>query len=516
MYQQHLNQQQRTSNSGLQFGRASNNSNVLLFGGIPPSSSIPASFEFSVPQASVNPTKLKLHPLENEYVATINIGADKCKVQSTDDDITTIVILDRSGSMGDSARRIVNEILPEVFALLSYDNSKIIHLITFESVTEHKKIQVNNLKTTHIISGGGTNFAPAIRTFHDLLIDLNSSPARAIRLLVISDGIIDDVSEVEKRSQQLMDFVSQSSLIINSQAVRFFTNLSNQPDTKALCSLLQINNKNASRLLDIQDVESNSIVAKKIANLFQSDQLETVSAKHVLKSDSSAIYKHPWDMPVSEMTLLPGKNNIFWLKSGQNQTLKVDNQPVQIEKQNPLNLETFHAMMKPKLNYLSQQIKILKVTGTEESKRKAEEIINYFDEKENLLANLQSNLMESERPKLKKISNTLRPLAQDNVRDMDSNQQADYIDSSRKVNEVTSLFGAVNMSNDSIPKSETTPIAPQISSEIQSAPNHHIPNPKPFWITMAKDLGIDIESYSRTEKLLLILIALTVLKMLLK
>ncbi|CAF4883686.1 unnamed protein product [Rotaria sp. Silwood1] len=93
--------------------------------------------------------ELFLYPNENGFIGklTLNLSDDSNINESllSKSNVYTIVILDRSGSMGNSVPRFVNEILPLIFKSLNYDNNDIITLITFDSTPNKYTIPIKQL-----------------------------------------------------------------------------------------------------------------------------------------------------------------------------------------------------------------------------------------------------------------------------------------------------------------------------------------------------------------------------------
>lgn len=165
---------------------------------------------------------LKLHPVDdNELIGTVAIAAKKKQVDS----IQTIVVLDRSLSMGDSCLRLTNDVLPEIFKQLSYDDKKVIHLVTFDSIGDKYEPTVNQLRTLPISCRGCTNMSTAVVLLHEKFKELGelveelrrlnmlinasliADPTKPVRLLTISDGIIDDREDTERTAIALYNWL---------------------------------------------------------------------------------------------------------------------------------------------------------------------------------------------------------------------------------------------------------------------------------------------------------------------
>lgn len=378
--------------------------------------------------------ELKLYPLdESEFIGTIWIEDDG---NSTENSISiqTVIILDRSGSMGDEARRLTNEIIPLVLSKLSYKKSESVHLIAFETNTQHYSVTVENFESLSIQAAGGTNMAPAVRMCHSLFSSLDAN--KPVRVLTISDGQVGDCRETEKAATAFVEFLSTSEFSINSQAVRLFTSKS-QPDTKALCSLLQINNTRPSQLADIAAKESNENIATVIAALFQTDNFSSGTS---LTMETKLGLKFPWDTTLlSQIMLLPGEN-LFWLKKVPSQEMKISDSLVKVVMQKPVTLNKFQRLMEGKLFYIVDHMKILKVVGTVEANKSVELMLRYFEEKESNLARPLTigKYFNVDSVPRKKISELLAAIAEDeNIQKLDSAQIAEYLRGIGKTSEKT-------------------------------------------------------------------------------
>lgn len=421
--------------------------------------------------------ELKLYPLENEeYIGTIKIDAIVEPVKKPDDSevsksVQTVILLDRSGSMGDAARRVSNEIIPLFLTKLLYKKTDVLHFITFESNTKLYTMTIEGMKSLAIRAAGGTKMALAVTKCLTLFESLDCD--KPVRVLTISDGKVGDQPETERAATALVDFLRNRDFSINSQAVRLFTSAS-QPDTKALCSLLQINNTTTSKLADISTTETNEAIAVKMADLFRSDNL---SSGQSLTTDSKVFLKFPWESAAaSQLTLVPG-DNLFWLKGAPSDDIKIGDSPIKISMQSPLTLLKFQALMEEKLSYIVDHMKILKVVGTEEANKTVKKMVEYFEQKETSLAQKSplARFFNIDSIHRKKISSLLLVIAEDeNVTKLDSAEKADYL---RKVGY----------------NKET-----------------------PSWIEQAADMGIDIDNLASKEIFLfcfIVFLALVVMKL---
>lgn len=206
--------------------------------------------------------ELEVYPLDqNHFIGTIAIDEDE---NSTE--IQTVIILDESRYIGRALARVFSTIIPLILSKLFYKASQIIDLVTIYGTSRYYRKTFEEMKTFSIPVGGDANMGSTFKEVHKLFESLD--PSRPVRVLTIASGQFTDRAEAENAALPLITFLNASHFSINSQAVRLFTSNSN-PDTKALCSLLQINNTTTCQLADIDVKESDETIATKIANLFR-------------------------------------------------------------------------------------------------------------------------------------------------------------------------------------------------------------------------------------------------------
>jgi hypothetical protein len=247
--------------------------------------------------------------------------------------------------------------------------------------------------------------------------DLNKS----IRVLTISDGQIANRKKTEKAEDDFVDFCKRSNFAINSQAVHLFTS-EIQPDTSALCSLLQINNMITCRFAEISTTESNDEIATKIANLFKNDNL--VNGQN-MNTKSENVMKFPWESSTQQLTLLPGEN-VFWLKGMPSEDIKIGDTPVTIQMQSPLTLHQFQSLMAEKIEFIVDHMKILKVVGTKEAGNVMTRILEYFETTEETLTKKSPQVKNSNLER--RISIILANIVEnENIDDLDSTQKVEYL-----------------------------------------------------------------------------------------
>ena len=92
----------------------------------------------SKPQLLLQNFIINVHKAKVGYVAEFYIK--EREDQSKLNDIELIMIVDRSGSMGDSYTKIFQKVMPILLEKLHYPENKPVHFITFDSNIEYRKI----------------------------------------------------------------------------------------------------------------------------------------------------------------------------------------------------------------------------------------------------------------------------------------------------------------------------------------------------------------------------------------
>lgn len=383
--------------------------------------------------------EIKLFPVEDEYIGCFDARNTEFSSERKRTHVETIIILDRSGSMWGSIKKFVNEILPKFFENLKYDYEAPVTFITFEDIVEVHKLKVGDFKTIDINAGGDERLALAVNELHKIFEQFESSGS-AFRILTISDGAIGDRQDAIETSGKLAQYAAKCNISVNSHAVRLFTSRS-QPDTEALCSLMQLSNVEKSKMVDINSEIDSDLSAKKMSDLFENDGF---SSALVLKSDEEIFYKFPWDEKAfNQLYTVPDKNNIFWMDGVPNekQQITIDDIPVKIKVEKQLSMEMFELLISSKFDYILAQMKILKIVNTDSSRLTIEKMVQYFSRIENIIVSLvtdvaidpksidkRAKLLKLNRLRSKKITTILETIANDDaVSKLNAAQKALYL-----------------------------------------------------------------------------------------
>ena len=397
--------------------------------------------------------KFTFHKSFDGYLAKLDIPESVIKKsQASQPDF--VLLLDRSGSMGQNVNRIITKILPKTLEKLGYKQTDTVHIILYDypdketTITqyyyysnidrgaEYEQFQLKELLTSNITARGCTNLGPGLR----LLPKVFSNLSDKVRLLHISDGQIQDMDDAVKCSEQIHKIITNGRQI-NSQAIRYMTG--GQPDTRGLSSTLKFGNTVSSKLLDVPYVSDEigfNNAADKIFQQFDSDGL---SYKIELKTDSEYIMTNPWEKPVSYTTLSIGQNTLWFKEMPKTIGISGVDAVLKPEAADNVNLSNVTNIIDDRLNYYVDRIRILKIVNTDDSKAEISNILTYFEQFQNYLNTLEivenpeytpdlkfrfNSIKRNIEQRRKSLFMKLQQLANDDiVSQLNSAQQADYL-----------------------------------------------------------------------------------------
>ena len=397
--------------------------------------------------------KLEVYRSVNNYIGKIVIPDPLVKENISHSKLGTIVVLDRSGSMGSTFFKLINRILPKVFNKLGYyENEPIINLVTFESKVEVYQTTVSGFSKLKISSQGETYMAPAMYKIEEIMTNWVSVHYTNYRILAISDGELNDQSSTVQAAEKIKEVIKRKNLNINAHAIRFFTS-SDEPDTRGLSSIMQLNSISNSSLIDVTLGMSEEEIVEVIYPLFANDGLDTkIRLKSVNKENF--FMKEPWSEPESKISLYPGEN-ILWInekifekvKHGNNDALIVKlinkkEEKVEIQDIDKLSYENYQQLISKKIDFYIQKLKVLKILNTKETVKEMEQIIQFFSVFESSLSanSSETQLLDKKissrvqylRNIIAKRSGTLQNLMNgikndEKITSLNSKQQADYL-----------------------------------------------------------------------------------------
>ena len=383
--------------------------------------------------------ELSLYKHNKKYLGSIDLS--NVNVSNSSYETKFIIILDQSGSMGDSVPKIVNKIIPKVLTNLSdQTNATLITFSEESAVYSGDKDYFSNLELT---AYGCTYMSKALEQLN--LIIENLEYGSSLRILVISDGELHDQEEAIELSSNIAEKV-KGKLIINAQAIRYYTSLSAEPDTRGLSSILQFNSINETpKLEDINHTVDEDAITNKICNYYINDGL---GLNIKLKSNFSNLYINPWENPTNEINLLKGKN-LFWIDNDNNFSIETPNLILEGKQGQDIDLKiipgvdidetNYKSVLNDNINFFMKKLKILKVVNSKESQKEIDKIVTFFESLEDSIFNITAIYDEklSSRKRfiqnmIKKrkvsVSNEMRSIQNDDkVYQLNLKQQAEYL-----------------------------------------------------------------------------------------
>ena len=264
-------------------------------------------------------------------VLKVEIKNNLGKSSNFSSDCEFIFVLDKSGSMGNYVKDILTRVFPKVYDKLNFKEDKKINLLTFESYVTIYTYNKNDFKNS-TLSGGGSTYMSQIPTELEKILK-NFDSNKTICLLTLSDGMIADQDRTQENASNLVKTLNGRFTNFNSQAIRFMSSDYAEPDTRALCSLLQLNtnlqNNNSDILLTFnpRDNDNNfnmsdnkcEELAIEISKLFEGSK----GSGWILKALIDIKFKiEPFGENLSILELPKGKTTLFIDKICSNQISK--------------------------------------------------------------------------------------------------------------------------------------------------------------------------------------------------
>ncbi len=304
-----------------------------------------------------------------------------------------ILILDISGSMGNYANDIIRKVMPKVFDLLKYPENKKFYFIGFESYVHYYEMTKNDFLYSTITGSGGTSMQNVPSKLEEILEKLTTYSN--INLLTLSDGIIEDQRETQNNAESLFRKLNGLYNNINSKAILFKSSTYANPDTLALCSLLQFNsleNSNEKNLTTFspnynqnQQLNDNEVndFANLIASLFPNSlsEWEIYSIKENLRIE-------PKGKTFKNLKLTAGKHTVFvdnvydnlndivTLCSSQSKSIDLINK-------GEVTQNNLHKVYDQVFENIINQVVENRVLNTKESNNKIDNYIKYVENLEN-------------------------------------------------------------------------------------------------------------------------------------
>ena len=384
--------------------------------------------------------ELSIYKINKKYLG--NIDLSNLKIENSSKETKFIIILDQSGSMGQSVPKIVNVIIPMLLNKIT--NQKTATLITFSDSSQVYTGDCEYFSKLDLKANGCTYMSRALEQLENILTNLEEGVS--IRILAFSDGELHDQEQTMQLSSKIAEKF-KGKFRTNSQAIRYYTSSWGEPDTRGLSSVLQLNSINTTpKLEDFQNDVEVDIISDKITEYFIKDGLDLCVK---LKSEKINLYNNPWEKPVNELRLLKGKN-IFWIDDSDNNFSKdepklflegVEGQKIKI-KVTPgedINQDNYKTLLNDSINFFIKKLKILKIVNTEESQKEMNQIISFFESLEQSIFSKQEiydqklssrkmlvqNLIKKRKTS---IINEMKAIQNDDkVNQLNAKQQAEYL-----------------------------------------------------------------------------------------
>ena len=381
--------------------------------------------------------KIKLHKAKKGYVGELFLNEIK-DPSGKSNDIELIMIVDRSGSMGQSYTKLFTKIIPLLLEKINYPTNKKVHFITFDSEIEYRKLTKNEFTNAENEYARGCTYMHGV---FDELEKILVKQDSAYRILTLSDGDLHDSRETSNKASDFYNKI-KGKFKINSQAIRFFSSSYANPDTLGLASVIQFNTVKQATLLDINSQDEFEVIADKLSKLFIADGLGN---KILLISDKQNIQLAPWENKSNEILLVPGRN-VFWLEEISQFKIKVNEEnPVEpkIIQDEDINTKNYGIILADKIKEFITKLKILKILENEKAQEEVEKMVKCFKEFEDNLEKineeelvLKDGKMNSRIQYIKSLINKRKGLISNQMEaikneqklsELNSQQKADYL-----------------------------------------------------------------------------------------
>ena len=376
-------------------------------------------------------------------ILKVEIKSNSGKRSNLSSNCEFIFVMDISGSMRNYVNEILTKVFPKVYDKLNFPENKTIHLLTFESRVNYYSYNKNDFKNSTIISRGLTYMSEIPVQLEKILNKCNSN--QSICLLTLSDGVIADQDETQNNAANLVKRLNGRFSNLNSQAIRFMSSNYAQPDTRALCSLLQLNSNlqnNSNILLTFNPVDNNNNgysmsdnkceeLATEISKLFQISE----GSGWILKSKSNKKFKvEPYGPELSFLELPKGKTSLFIdsicssdISNDFSLSTEDNSEKASLCSKGEVTQSNLCQVYQETIEKLMKKVIINKGIKTSDSKNNNNKIINFI----NILENKTPGTKGSNNNKLTQIFRNIND--DQTAGNLNGNQLNDYIN--QKLNE---------------------------------------------------------------------------------
>ena len=306
----------------------------------------------------------------NEYIIEINIT--KLNKKFFHRIAEFIMILDVSGSMGSYVHNLVSKIIPQGLNLLYYNDNDIIYLITFESYVHFYTMSIGELKNNSSIQGtGGTSMSHVYEKVK-LVFD-NNKDKKNYRILVLSDGIIDDQENTKIEAEKLKNYLDknedENQFFISVGSIRYGTGNQQSADTRAIASVLRLNaDYNKSKYLtEVSSSDSNENISQTIYELFKDTYFET---DLTLESKGLKFRVNLVEKESNKVRLNEGKNIISTSNDPKMEDIGIFENGQKVFSRDDFkngfdfNFSNYYCLFEKKIDIIFRKAKINKVSGS--------------------------------------------------------------------------------------------------------------------------------------------------------
>ena len=148
---------------------------------------------------------MKLHKSKVGYVAELYINTIAGK-SAKSNDIELIMIVDRSGSMGQSYTKLFKKIMPLLLEKINYPKDKKVHFITFDSNIEYRKLTKEEFINAGKENARGCTYMQGVfAELEKILVNPNSS----YRILTLSDGELHDTKPTSNTASEFYNKIKR-------------------------------------------------------------------------------------------------------------------------------------------------------------------------------------------------------------------------------------------------------------------------------------------------------------------
>ncbi len=167
-----------------------------------------------------------------------------------------VVILDRSGSMGQWCSRAANKCIPEALLELGYTSKDRVVFVTFDTNAERVKVKgedptIAELCELSVNARGSTNMVGVLKLLREELTGPRAT--EPYHIIVLSDGGVGDQQQTATQAGQFAESF-KPNYRISVSLIRFLSSSDAAPDTRALtCIGLLANNNEKTALMDVSN-----------------------------------------------------------------------------------------------------------------------------------------------------------------------------------------------------------------------------------------------------------------------